>query len=173
MRTLPFVLLLMLLLVSGCDSNGSNGDDDDTQGQTGSFTATVTGAVSASLQGTATFGASAAGQDSADGFGLVMGSSSVNPEIVFGSAQPRPGTGTQTVINFVESGSATSGQVFATYTRGTVVYGSVSGTLRLTESSDSEVAGTFEFEAINLINPTETVTVSGSFDARGIDIGSR
>lgn len=174
MKHIKFIIPVFLLasLLLACDSS-SDGDGDDNPG---TFTITVTGDHSESFEGTGTFAGGTDGTSS--GFGVFLAGTTGGQVItILKNTQSRPSNGTYQIRNadddfddlaedeYVASYISTSGSVAITGL-------SVSGTVRITDSSDTKVAGTVNFTATgNSVNTSTgaveqvTVTISGSFSA--------
>lgn len=95
-----------------------------------------------------------------------------NVTTFFRESSERPEPGTYTIFN-TDDGAPTVDDFLAAYvfaqTLSLGAFNSVSGTLTITESSNTEVVGTFEFDAVldpASVNVTaQTAAVSGSFRA--------
>lgn len=160
-RTLQLSILCSLLLVTmtGCDSGG--GGEDDIPSSAMTFQATVSGAISTSLSGTALSG----GPENNSGWALVLGviptagKNGDGGSITFGRAEGnRPGTGTYSVNGVEESGS----DIYGIAILGSTAYTATSGSFVVTSSSSTNVKGTFNFTASN---GSESVTIEGGFNA--------
>lgn len=139
----------------------------------GTYTATVSGAVTGQLSGRALFGtdAGASGQPI---FGVLLGDAA-SPHAVLlyrsGNTQPAAGTyalqdsftgqpaaGTWTALHMVDQGSGNVLAFFAT-----------SGSMTITQSSATRLSGTFNYVGKGYVSGGDTipeaVTVTGNFDA--------
>lgn len=154
------VALLVITSLAACDSGGSNDDDNGNGGvQPGTFSATVQGHASASLSGTAvTTGIT--GQ-----WGIVLPPGGTQTITLVTTGTGRPPEGTYVIRrSSLEDGPVQAGEFFGSVVLGgSVSYSARTGTLTLTMSTPSRVAGTFSFTATRLVG--EDVTVEGSFDA--------
>ncbi len=155
----------LLLSLPACDGDGS--DPDDVPSATASFQATVTGAVSDDMSGTAFSG----GPGDGTGWGVVMGvvsipkngGSGVNGSIsIVRNQGDRPGEGT---FSIYDPESQQENQFYAVAIIDGGVYSGTSGNLRITSSGDSNVRGTFSFTGTGGAGGTSSVTVEGGFNA--------
>lgn len=151
--------LAFLLLLPACDGNGSGNDDDDVPGAVATFNATLSGAMSGEISGTAFSG----GPGGGSGWGLTLGVAPFKAGGLDGSITfvretgNRPGEGTYSVL---AEPSESDFYAIAIISGG--VYNGVSGNLRITSSSSSNVRGTFDF---NTSNGSETLRITGGFNA--------
>lgn len=168
-RRLAFTTLAAAsLLMTGC------GDDGPTDvASTATFNMTVSGAVAATAQGPAHFGATT-GEDGSPAFMLVLGGETSDHLVALfraGSARPEVGT---YEFSTPAQGNPPAGKWGGAYFVGEGdellgLFGATSGTLTITESSNRKVKGTFQFTGDGLFG-TDTdepaqVMVTGSFDA--------
>ncbi|MCB0720336.1 MAG: hypothetical protein KDD65_17950 [Bacteroidetes bacterium] len=162
-----FAAAALTFTLAGCDGNGGGNDTNDPDSNApGTYTGEVTGAVSQTLTGTA----ASAGGTVSGGWGIGLGS--VSSGIAIASNVDRPGKGTYSFVDISQASSATSGQYVATISlAGGASFGSTSGSLEITSSSATEVKGTFTFNAKGVLDPSSTVTVTGSFNAVNVDAG--
>lgn len=167
MRRIWSLLGITVLLTAACD------DKDDPSGPQSDreYSATVTGALSESIEGPAFFGT-----DTSEGepvFVIGLGSQASEHVIALvreGSA--RPGVGSYDISDPFEVQGAGDFTAIHIVGEGDVLVASfiaTSGTLTITESTTSRLRGTFQYEAEGFIGEDSedpvTVTVSGSFDA--------
>ena len=156
-------LLLMVapLMVAGC------GDDDDPPGPgNGSFSATVTGDISATISGQALSGF-ATGENA---FGMTFVTSDGRYGVVFVRTGARPGNGTYTVGD-----QAGDFAVIVTFdptpqnatNDDDMLFAATSGQITITNSSGTGVTGTFSFDAEDFTGAS-TISVTGSFQSRCI-----
>ena len=146
-------------------------------GDEGSFSATVSGDITASFNGTAFHGEATDSGSGDQAWILALNTddpNSGNSVLVFRLAG-RPGTGTYDLKDLVSSGGLEDGEWGAIVTVGQgggLVFGafSVSGTVTISSSSESRVQGTFSIQvtAVDPSNPQQqlSATVTGTFDAR-------
>ncbi len=159
--------------------NGGGGGGGDTNS---SFSATVTGDISASLSGFAFWG-EASDPSVGDIFAVVMGDDS-DPTAGTGGAislfygGARPGNGTYQIASNEElarTNEFPTNEFIATVAVSDpfAVGGAVSGTVRITSSSDSRVQGTFnaEVDVVLQDGSSGTVSVSGQFNAINGEVG--
>ena len=149
----PLLALLLLPALTGCDSEGDDGNGGD-NGNDGSITATV------------------------DGANFVP--DSVNPTFEGGVLQVTGIRGTTDQLTFSIAGAAVgtfmvapTSQVMIMYREGTTVYqangatvlGGASGTLTIQSLSDTGAQGTFSGTLFNITAGSGTIPVSnGQFD---------
>jgi hypothetical protein len=163
--------LLAAVFAAACSSGGA---DDTTgpnnnPGTVGSFSATVSGAMSASLSGSAAFGSSSvSGQQ---GFAIALVPASGTNTIFFGRVNAQaPGTGTYQISDFLTQ-SSVNGALIAALFAGTAqsgqIYVSNSGTLTITSASADEIKGNFTVSASAVtVSGTQTVSITGTFTAK-------
>lgn len=146
-----FVLALVLALVlSACGSDDPTGPGE---GASGTFQATLSGDVTASLTGGAMF-TTVPGEAFVLNFSTGDASGSMGIEL---EELGRPGTGT------IQLGSSTSG-AYGYGVVGNTLFFSESGSVTITSSSSTALVGTFQFEAQT---PTaDEITVTGTFSAQ-------
>ena len=180
MNRILFFLLLSaaLLTIAACDSNG---DDDDGGGLPGSnFSAEVSGAFNLSMTGSAGFAVGTNAQTGEQAFQVSMtgtsgsGAGAVISASVFGAG--RPGTGTRSFISFddLSGGTDPAGQLFGTFQFNSQTFLSDGGTMTITDSESNRVQGNFTMTASTFtgpgLPPAQTVTVTGEFDASGVEV---
>ena len=142
----------------------------------GTFTATVTGDVTASFSGAAVQG-EAAGPLDWQGWLLVLGDSTSGNNAVFVSyLGARPPNGTYQLIDIAgtavwdEDGEWIGALVLGGGTNFSYIGATGSGTVTITSSSADLVEGTYDFQVTDggfLGNPPMLATVTGSFSAVG------
>lgn len=146
--------LAALPLLLACGGDGGT----DPKPQPTGFTATVSGATSASLSGSAVFAAT--GQ----GFVLdLVNKDAQGPMISFVRVGALPGTGTYTFSAVPQPGEIVG--LYATGGATPTGYASTGGTLTITTSSSDRLKGSFSFTATGGGTGTATVSITGSFDA--------
>lgn len=168
-RTHPwFAVAMGVALVSACESSTPNSPLPTDEGTT--FTASITGAVSVDLRGTATSIGTASGTPA---WAVQMTASDGSGGISFTEeGRPRPTPGTYTVASALEHGGNAPDSEFTAVVgvaSPASSFGSISGTLTITGSSATRVSGTFTFTAEDPTSPGRTVTVTGSFTANNRD----
>ncbi len=164
-------LLAFLGLQGACSGPDENGISPSDQGY---HEVQVSGDnIGINLSGNAIFGVQPNSEEwvvfmwRGDIYGL-----SFNVTTVFRENSARPEPGTYTIYD-TEDGTPTANDFLAAYvfaqTASIGAFNSVSGTLTITASSDAEVTGTFQFDAVldpSSVNVTApTAAVSGSFRA--------
>ncbi len=150
----PIVLIACVLVLSACDAADALDDLSS-----GSFQAQVSGAVTTTMQGEASFSVA----DGSDGFVVVMVPGIVDMLSLERAEQGRPSTGSY-VIGDSFAGTA-PGEFLGTLilVADDGVFQSTAGSLQITASSSSEVRGSFSFGARD--DKGRDVTVSGAFAA--------
>jgi len=177
-RTLLFFLIVVIstALFIGC----SDDDDPVGPGNEGSFSISISGAVSKNITGFAWFWGGTVGGQS--GFVLWLSSDddmdmdNSGESLWFsreGTAQP--GTGAQVISHYYDSYEEgwNPQHFFAWYSDDNLTFWSKSGQMNISTSSNNRFAGNFEFTASGYTsndweNEVE-VTISGQFDAVGGD----
>ena len=161
--------VVLATFFSGAATCGSGSSPTAPVDELGQFTATVSGAVSAQLSGSADALGTASGTP---GWALGMTALDGSGGISFvEEGMPRPSPGTYVLASALEhGGNAPNSQFTATVgfppSSG---FGSISGTLTITASSPTSVAGTFDFTAADPEDESRTVSVTGSFNAVNVD----
>lgn len=157
----------------GCDSSE---DPQDMDGL-GDFEITLTGDITDNFTGASTF----AGSTTANsvGFGVFLGSNPSGHVVsLLKNSADRPSTGTYQIVDgMTDFEDLNENEFIATYigtgSGTTTTTLSITGTLRITESSGNRLKGTISFTATGTsFDGTATttdvdVTISGSFDAIG------
>lgn len=160
---LPWLSCLsLLLLLPACGSNTTAADGNDAQ--PGTFTATVTGHVSATLSGVA----AATGGASTGGWGVVLPPGGPMSITLVTPGKDRPPAGTYPIVEGVQAIGAEDTLFFASFSAavGTSSYTSTGGTLTIQSSSATRVVGSFTFEAMRgTVGNPEIVSVQGTFNA--------
>ena len=153
-------LLVGAVTLNGCDSSESGVEN-------GSFNARVTGDQTLSLNGLAGFATDTQDGEPYFAIGLANGTSE---ETADGSAVVlvAPGTPDEGEYQFSADEDAEAGAIFsvATDDEEGLLYLSDDGSFTITNASSERVRGTFEFHAVNFMDETDAVSVTGSFDAR-------
>lgn len=193
-RSHLFALAAAAVLVAGCGSDSTGpggGDTGGTGGSTGgggtggggnppaaaSFTAQVSGGVTASLSGAAAYGADTEVDGSAFGIGMSSGdtASNVGAIVLWRMDSAKPGTGTYTVADLSTGNDPGANQFGAGVVLGNngqtqQVCQSTGGSVHITESGD-RVKGDFTLQltCFATSDPTSSVSASatGQFDAVG------
>lgn len=151
-----------------CDSTSSPVTPPSAGSQ---FAATISGTVTAQLNGQAESIGATSGTPA---WAIQMTTGNSTEGIVFNvEGMGRPAPGTYVIASALDHGGNAPNQEFTA-----VVglanpfdsFGSLSGTLRITDSSASAVSGTFTFTAQDATNPGRTVTVDGTFTANNRDL---
>lgn len=153
------LVLAALALTTACRGDGGT----EPKPQPSGFTATVSGATSASLSGTAGFAAT--GQ----GFVLDLVNKDANgPMISFVRVGALPATGTYTFSAVPQAGEIVG--LYATGGATPAGYASTGGTLTITVSSNDRLKGSFSFTATGGSTGAATISVTGSFDAARVSM---
>ncbi len=169
------LLLVGLLILAGCDSN----EPDEVEDLIGSFEIQVTGDVMQTFSGgQAAFGAVTDGQTGISGFGMNFGATGASAQSLSITRKgTRPGNGGHSIANVdlnTEFETLSNEAFIGVFSTGTDVFYSTGGTLTVTESSNNRVAGSISMTATSVLpNSTAQVTISGSFSAIGLDVGSQ
>jgi hypothetical protein len=179
MRQIRSAPIVLLALAAACNDSST-----DIEGP-GTFDAEVTGEVTATVNGSAVFGQAAA-TESGNGFVLSLvsrkqtGSGRPEQVVVFiHEAAERPPVGTLDLLDMtawrdtaaVNTYPAGPYGLFVDFTGALVpIYSSAGGELSITESTETRLAGTFQFPGEVLVTTesgTDTleVQVTGSFEA--------
>ncbi len=171
LRAMALVSGLALVACSSDDPTNPGGGGSG-GGGTGSFSATVTGGVTASFSGVAV----QAEEDIGTGqLGWIIGlgdpSADASNLIAFVLNGSRPGPGTYQLIDLATAPDFLPGEWIAFLTLGggmtTVSYlgFSVSGTVTITSSSAELVEGSYNFQVSDGGQPPVVATVTGTFSA--------
>jgi hypothetical protein len=142
----------------------------------GSFTASITGDLTASLTGRAVFGVATQGTN--QGFVIALerqGSSQVDRDvIVMGRLNTqRPGEGTYPIVSCVGGTCGAddfdAGYVFYRTSGDFAFFSSDAGTLTITESSAEKIVGTITFDGVWVLSSESVtardITITASFTA--------
>jgi hypothetical protein len=169
MRPLLWALMLGVGATVGCDDGPAGNDENGGQNglEPGTFSATVTGAVTASLEGGAAFASDPSGNP---GFALVLTTLENNPDQIVASRIPmgRPAAGEYAIVELTNPGQDFWGWLGLD----TTTFNTESGTLRITTSSAGEVAGELEFEGMSMNDSNANVTVTVEFRAKCAGTGN-
>ena len=152
---------IFLLTLAACDGDGGSDGDQQIPSQQGTFQATVSGAVSLDVSGTA-FSGTAGGP-----WGLAMTVTSAKSGgyqaiSVLRHGVGRPSEGSYTVGN----ADPESGDFYASATIDNVNYTGASGSFSVASSTEASVSGTFSItlRSGTVANP-QTITVAGGFNS--------
>lgn len=160
MRSLTSTSLLFLALTAGCGSGGTDPGPGGVPGDgQGTFTASVSGAVTSAPRGAAAFGTQGGTR-----FVLTLQTNTIE-SIQFVRAQAGlPAVGAYSIVAPSEAtGPSITGGYATAANRAYVVQ---SGALTITSASANRLRGSFQFTATAQGDPNP-VTVSGTFDAVG------
>lgn len=179
-----FATILALPLVAGLA--GCEGDDNGTPTEptTGTFSATVSGAINEEIDGVAFFGESTDPETGETGWVLWLSTSeqqSAGNTLYFFRLGDRPGTGTYPLAD-LEEDDYEDGDLGALYNSvnqdgsGGATFISTGGTLTVSASSSGGMEGSFDIQAFGTVfsggTATQgTVTIEGSYDAIGGTVG--
>jgi hypothetical protein len=162
------------MLLAACSGSDSTGPE-----QGGSYSAAVSGDLTATISGPAYFGSETSNGETV--FAVVLGSNT-SPHLVVlaSSAATRPGVGTYDVVGLVSGEGETGWSALHMVGQGNQLVGSflgVSGTVTITESTAQRVRGTFEYAAEGFIggsteNTEASISVTGEFNASPATAGS-
>lgn len=162
-RTSAAALAAFFSVAATCGDSGSPTAPEDELGQ---FSASIDdGSMNQQLSGTAESMGTASGTPA---WALELLATGGSGRITFTEeGMPRPGTGTYVIDSTLEHGGNAPNSRFTAVVLlpPSSGFGSISGTLEITSSSPTRVAGTFTFTAADPENESRTVTVTGSFDA--------
>ncbi|NUO62742.1 MAG: hypothetical protein HOQ11_14900 [Gemmatimonadaceae bacterium] len=146
--------LTSLALLAGC---GDGPTPPKPQPAVGSFTATVSGAASRSLDGQAGF------LVTTNLFTIALNSSAGSGSIQLSRLSGVPAAGTYSLD---ANAAQNSGAFAAIYSAGAQEnYVSTSGSLTITSSSGDRVRGSFDFTGTGGTSGTASVRITGTFDA--------
>jgi hypothetical protein len=162
--TLRLSCLALLLLLPACESSPTAGDDNGNGDQPGSFSATVTGHISATVSGVA----AATGGASTGGWGIALAPAGPQSITIVTPGRDRPAAGTYPIVEGVQAIGAEDTLFFASFVAavGTSSYTSTGGTLTIQSSSATRVVGSFNFEAQRgTVGNPQIVNVQGTFNA--------
>jgi hypothetical protein len=155
LRTVSVVLISAFCVAcSESPTDGSGGGDGN---ETGSFSASVAGAVTRTFQGPAVFTS-----EPGEWAGLALGTPGVNLIIIGRHGHSRPATGTYPINDGGNNGW------YASYHSDThpAAFFTGEGQLQITSSTATRVQGSFTFTAFQWADPMVQVTLTGTFDAR-------
>lgn len=174
MLRISFRLLFTLLLVlpiAACDSDG-DGDGNGNGGNIGSATVTVTGDVQDSYSGSAFFTVDPDDTDIDFGLALFDGAIATAGQgrfVAIGGEGDRPAAGTYPL----NTGTSVYGGAYANFTSQTNFRSVVaeSGTLTITTSSSTRLAGSISFtgSVVTQTGTSGTASVEATFDAEFVD----
>lgn len=162
----PILPVLLVAALGGCGGGGGTTEPGGTSldcAPTGTVSANVTGAVTASLNGCSIFVVSTA-TPGGTSISLVNGTF-VAPthSMTLGRQGPRPATGTYTI----GIGAANwNGAFLFKNSPNDREFDLTSGTVTITASSNSTLSGTFSAVGTQAIAGSPTVNISGSFSAK-------
>jgi hypothetical protein len=178
-RTTRWTMMAAALVLAGCggsnDATGPGGGGGGGGGGTAAFSAQVTGDVQSNIEGTASFGS---GTDSAGNtlhmIQLLGTGANAGGKIQFARTGAQGfGAGTYPIFA-AGNGAPADGDVVAVLIdqngpQLNAIFAGSGGSITVTSSSGTKVAGLFTFDATGavLTNPTATlaITVSGTFTA--------
>lgn len=167
------VVVLMAMAVTpvlGCSGSGDADDPDvsDRSGQRASFAATIAGSTAQSLTGSATSYSKGA---SNPGWALQLLTDDNQAITIASESGTRPVPGTYTIIDDMSfTGATPDGQYIGSATLGPDAYLTVSGTLVISESSASQVRGSFTFTARHMSGGGDQISVEGTFTSSNTDL---
>ena len=166
-------MLTGAVLVSGCDSDGN--DDDDNGGNiTGTFDVQITGdGINESFDGLAFWGTGEDEETGEEGFAIILTEPETEQEpdlLAFYMPGSRPDEGTYPIFDSMTGGDDIDPGTFGAFvSAGNLIIAITDGTVDIETSSSTRVAGDFSLTgtSIDLSNPTEgvEVTVTGDFNA--------
>jgi hypothetical protein len=165
-RLIPAAVALSALALIAC-SDSSTGPVE----QNFRYDLTVSGAVEQTLRGPALFG-SETGSGGQSMFAILLGADTSSHTLILGKpGSERPARGS---YDIVQAGSGAGWEIIYAISDDEELLGlflSTSGTLIITESTSRRLRGTLQFEATGFLGDDleneVTVTVQGTFDARG------
>lgn len=161
-------LVVAAVLLSACSDEKSPTGPDATE----TYSASVSGDITASLNGPAAFGSDPNGGEPV--FAILLGSPTTDHVLVLARAgTARPGVGSYEIIDPFFDNSPDGWTALHLVADGDELIASfigVTGEIRITQSSSRQLKGTFEFDANGFFeaDPNQersSVSVSGSFDA--------
>ena len=165
MKRTPLLRLSFLAILVSLPACGSDpAANDDMDNQPGTFSATVTGHVSATVSGLA----AATGGAGFGGWGIALAPGGPQSITMVTPGNNRPPAGTYPIIVSVQAVGATSTVFFASFVAdsGSSSYSSTEGTLTIQSSSATRVVGSFSFEARRgTVGNPQIVNVQGTFNA--------
>jgi hypothetical protein len=151
--------VIVMLALAGCGDSAT-----DITNLPGSFSATVTGTVSATLSGVAV----STGSSATGGWGIVLPPGGAQSITLATPGNDRPPPGTYPIVVFAQGGPTTETVFIASIVAepGVTSYTSTEGTLTIASSTDTRVSGSFNFEARRgTVGNPSVVNVTGTFDA--------
>jgi hypothetical protein len=159
MKIRQLCTLILAGALLGCfqDTTGMDGG--------GSFTATVTGDITANFQGVALFAT-----EPGFAFALVLTSPDNTHAVAFARNQSsRPAVGQHGIVATEEAAEAAFLANYARQNEPQAHFVSTGGTMQITSSGTRRLVGTFTFDAVG-VRPSDPetelrITVSGTFDA--------
>lgn len=167
---------LFLIPLAGCDSN----EPDEPEDIIGSFSIEITGDVMQTISGgQAAFGAASDAQTGISGFGLSLGNTTggtTAQSLIITRKGSRPGNGSHAITNFdltTDADTIGDDEFIAVYSSGTDVFYANGGSITITESSDTRLAGSINITAESVLSENGQITISGSFTAIGLDVGAQ
>lgn len=167
MRFARITMAVAALALAACSDDNGTGPDGNGDG----YNVTITGAVQATAKGQAWFGADEDFEGN-EVFMLLLGSETSTHTIMLGrEGTTRPAVGTYAVTDGeLEDGSFSGLYIQSIGDDEGMMYFTQSGTIQVTESTSSRLKGTIQLQAVSLFgdpeDPSERVTITGSFDAR-------
>ena len=119
------------------------------------------GAVTSTITG---FSSATHGGGGLPGWGLILTNANQEAVTILNEGS-RPAPGTYPIIDYALMDTGVLADRFVATASFQIInlYGSVSGSLTITSSSDSEMRGTFTYTAASLADPSSTITVNGDF----------
>lgn len=163
------LMAITVTTVLGCSSSGDAPDDPDASGGSGqeaSFAATIAGSEVLSLSGSAVSWSKGA---SSPGWALQLVTDDNQTITIASDSGTRPTPGTYTIIDDMSfTGPTPDGRYIAAATIGGEAYSAMSGTLVISDSSASQVRGSFTF-AGKLFGGDDQISVDGTFTASNTD----
>ena len=163
-RIVPIALLM--LAIGGCESrNGLTAINTDC-GLLGSSTGSITGAVSADLNGCSLFTVATGAGPTMTTIGLSHGSGiGATHALSLGREGTRPATGTYTIGT--AAGNFTGAFTFDGGSGPNRLFALTAGTVTITASSETTLSGTLSgVTAMETSTPANTITLNATFSAR-------
>ncbi len=179
-KTLQYSLFACLLagamVMSGCDSNDDDDDGGNGGGNLGSATVEITGeGIDVSYTGIAWFGEAEDEESGETEFIIWLAptqTSTTSNVVAFYRNGSRPGTDGFDLVDVLQ-GEPEAGEFGALVLAESTVFWSSDGTLTISNSSSTRVAGSFSFTAtgVSQTGSQFSVTVEGTFNAVGAPVG--